>query len=198
MSLAFFFRAQELWSKFRETLTYMIQECASTPWDANKQAGTVGRVDGDGSNAVRNESQNKHKPPGVGMMVLTSPCIITDKTRPACGRCLSSGHHCSGYDAPLRMEILGIQSGDDGTKRLTRISPPPVCHTAGVVAVGPRSNNADPAGTRHGRFPERDHSISKAAAGATFGSTQCWRPRPTMLLTLTRLQCARLCTGMPA
>ncbi|KAK4442367.1 hypothetical protein QBC34DRAFT_363910 [Podospora aff. communis PSN243] len=48
--------------------------------------------------------------------------VKCDKKRPECGRCLSSGHRCGGYHVPLRMQSLGIQSGDDGTQRLKRIS----------------------------------------------------------------------------
>ena len=47
-----------------------------------------------------------------------------DKGRPNCQRCISSGHTCGGYELPLRMKVLGVQSEHDGTQRLVKISAP--------------------------------------------------------------------------
>lgn len=61
------------------------------------------------------------------------PCAIathseqpscTDKTRPACQRCLKSGYTCKGYDLGLRMQSLVVITEPKGSQRLAKISPP--------------------------------------------------------------------------
>ncbi|KAH6628109.1 hypothetical protein F5144DRAFT_515171 [Chaetomium tenue] len=47
--------------------------------------------------------------------------VKCDKGRPSCGRCISSGHTCGGYELPLRMKALGVHAGHDGTRRLVKI-----------------------------------------------------------------------------
>ncbi|KAK4139105.1 uncharacterized protein C8A04DRAFT_40984 [Dichotomopilus funicola] len=47
--------------------------------------------------------------------------VKCDKGRPNCGRCISSGHTCGGYDLPLRMNMLGVHAEHDGTQRLVKI-----------------------------------------------------------------------------
>ncbi|KAK2029815.1 hypothetical protein LX32DRAFT_348067 [Colletotrichum zoysiae] len=59
--------------------------------------------------------------------------VKCDKLRPECGRCLSSGHKCLGYDLPLRMQHFTAVTETGGGQRLIRMSdttkvtlPPPI------------------------------------------------------------------------
>ncbi|KAK4101132.1 hypothetical protein N658DRAFT_496834 [Parathielavia hyrcaniae] len=47
--------------------------------------------------------------------------VKCDKARPCCGQCSVSGRRCGGYDLPLRMEVYGVHTGNNGARQLVRI-----------------------------------------------------------------------------
>ncbi|KAK1459879.1 hypothetical protein CPAR01_02173 [Colletotrichum paranaense] len=48
--------------------------------------------------------------------------VKCDKARPACERCLKSGHKCLGYELPLRMQNFAATGDAGGSQQLVRVS----------------------------------------------------------------------------
>ncbi|KAK1675581.1 hypothetical protein BDP55DRAFT_715699 [Colletotrichum godetiae] len=48
--------------------------------------------------------------------------VKCDKARPACERCLKSGHKCRGYEMPLRMQNFAASGDSGGSQQLVRVS----------------------------------------------------------------------------
>ncbi|KAK4233751.1 hypothetical protein C8A03DRAFT_19226 [Achaetomium macrosporum] len=90
--------------------------------------------------------------------------VKCDKARPQCGRCVASGHTCGGYDLPLRVHALGVQSENDGTQRLVSILRP-----SSLAQLAPRP----PLELDLGAFRE---DISSSYFFATFNWAPFWRP----------------------
>ncbi|EXF79253.1 hypothetical protein CFIO01_05041 [Colletotrichum fioriniae PJ7] len=55
-------------------------------------------------------------------MSLTRTWNYVDKARPACERCLKSGHKCLGYELPLRMQNFAATGDAGGSQQLVRVS----------------------------------------------------------------------------
>ncbi|KAK4118201.1 hypothetical protein N657DRAFT_606561 [Parathielavia appendiculata] len=93
-----------------------------------------------------------------------------DKTRPRCGQCSASGHRCGGYRLPLRMEVYGVHSDNNGAQKLVRLS------TASLKRLTPSSG---PTVEIRLNYPYSREELSPAY----FFTTYNWAPffRPLLL-----------------
>ncbi|EAQ89425.1 hypothetical protein CHGG_06044 [Chaetomium globosum CBS 148.51] len=103
--------------------------------------------------------------------------VPADKGRPNCGRCISSGHTCGGYELPLRVKALGVHAEHDGTRRLVKISTsqPSTSRTHWPLVLVPSPNLALPL--------HRDHQhTSSPYFFAKYSWGPLWRP---LILSVT-------------
>lgn len=122
---------------------------------------------------------------------------MTDKTRPACLRCLKSGYVCKGYDLGLRMQSLVVVTEPEGSQRLARIVAPGVPSLASIHPqhhhLGQRGSSRTPDRHDQHMHPEEDRAARTGPAPemnlsafqehmafsyffATYGWAYFWKP----------------------